>query len=102
MNDSEHVIDWLQSWYAAQCDGDWEHGWGVEIETLDNPGWAVSIDLEETVLEWREYPRQDVHRSTHDWLSAWTSEKTFHAASGPGNLTEALTLFRSWATDNSA
>ncbi len=31
----------LQRWYSAQCDGDWEHGLGVRIETLDNPGWMV-------------------------------------------------------------
>lgn len=29
---------------------------------------------------------------------AWTAEKTFHAACGPGNLGEALAIFRTWAT----
>ncbi|MFK0239099.1 Imm53 family immunity protein, partial [Streptomyces vinaceus] len=38
---------------------DWEHEWGVKIATLDNPGWTVEIDLEETDLEGREYPLQD-------------------------------------------
>ncbi|MET9563851.1 Imm53 family immunity protein [Streptomyces tauricus] len=33
----------MQNWYAQQCDGDWEHEWGVEIAMLDNPGWNVSI-----------------------------------------------------------
>ncbi|GAA1972945.1 hypothetical protein GCM10009738_57860 [Kitasatospora viridis] len=27
-----------------------------------------------------------------------SSHPDFHAACGPGNLTEALTLFRTWAT----
>jgi hypothetical protein len=49
MNDSENVLVWLQGWYAAQCDGDWEHERGVKIETLDNPEWAIRIDLEGTV-----------------------------------------------------
>ncbi|TJZ98306.1 immunity 53 family protein [Actinacidiphila oryziradicis] len=98
MSDSEPLLGWLQSWYARQCDGDWEHEWGVRIATLDNPGWTVEIDLEETDLEEREYPRQDVNRSTQDWVRTWTAEKTFHAACGPRNLTEALTLFRTWAT----
>ncbi|MFK0238901.1 Imm53 family immunity protein [Streptomyces vinaceus] len=66
--------------------------------TLDNPGWTVEIDLEETDLEGREYPRQDVNRNTQDWVRAWTAEKTFHAACGPGNLGEALAIFRTWAT----
>ncbi|WP_223778749.1 Imm53 family immunity protein [Streptomyces sp. 135] len=25
------LLDWLQNWYARQCDGDWEHEWSVEI-----------------------------------------------------------------------
>uniref|UniRef100_UPI003570A95D Imm53 family immunity protein n=1 Tax=Streptomyces toxytricini TaxID=67369 RepID=UPI003570A95D len=52
----------------------------MKIATLDNPGWTVEIDLEETDLEGREYPRRDVNRSTQDWVWAWTAEKTFHAA----------------------
>jgi hypothetical protein len=32
------ILPWLQGWYATQCDGDWEHEYGVSIETLDNPG----------------------------------------------------------------
>ena len=41
-------IEWLQQWYQKNCDGEWEHLYGIEIETLDNPGWHVKIDLEET------------------------------------------------------
>lgn len=28
----------LQQWYHSMCDGDWEHCYGVKIETSDNPG----------------------------------------------------------------
>jgi hypothetical protein len=38
-------LGWLERWYQEQCDGDWEHHSGVTIETLDNPGWLVKIDL---------------------------------------------------------
>lgn len=97
MSDAESVLGWLQEWYVQQCDGDWEHAWGVKIATLDNPGWTVEIDLEETDLEGRAYTPQDASRSPHDWVRTWIAEKTFHAACGPGNLVEALSLFRSWA-----
>ena len=30
------LIRWLEEWYKSQCDGDWEHLFGVEIGTLDN------------------------------------------------------------------
>ena len=35
-------LSWLQQWYSAHCDGEWEHGFGVTIATLDNPGWSVT------------------------------------------------------------
>ena len=44
------MINWLENWYSSQCDGSWEHFYGIKIETLDNPGWAVEIDLCETEL----------------------------------------------------
>ncbi|PYJ29620.1 MAG: hypothetical protein DMF24_09765 [Verrucomicrobia bacterium] len=41
----------LQRWYKAQCDGDWEHSYGVSIGTLDNPRWSLKIDLVDTPLQ---------------------------------------------------
>ena len=29
---------WLQSWYLAQCDGDWERDHAIEISALVSPG----------------------------------------------------------------
>lgn len=36
----------FQNWYAQNCNGDWEHDFGITIETLDNPGWLIKIDLQ--------------------------------------------------------
>lgn len=44
----ESTITWLQEWYRAQCDGRWEHDHGISIESLDNPGWRLRVDLEGT------------------------------------------------------
>jgi hypothetical protein len=44
-------IEQIQAWYAAQCDGDWEHQYGVSIETLDNPGWRVIVDFSGSSLD---------------------------------------------------
>ncbi len=41
-------INWLESWYAQQHNGDWEHTYGIKIKTLDNPGWHLEIDLQDT------------------------------------------------------
>ena len=44
-------ISLLENWYVARCNGDWEHQWGVTIGTLDNPGWTLVIDLNQTKAE---------------------------------------------------
>ncbi|MBN6041230.1 Imm53 family immunity protein [Amycolatopsis sp. 195334CR] len=28
----------LERWFAGQCDDDWEHRYGITLETRDNPG----------------------------------------------------------------
>ncbi|MGV9655218.1 immunity 53 family protein [Streptomyces sp. NPDC003554] len=99
MSDSDSVLSWLQGWYAEQCDGDWEHEWGVKIETLDNPGWTITIDLDGTSLEEREYPEQTIRRGPHDWIFARVADRQFDGACSPRNLTEFLTMFRSWAEE---
>jgi len=36
--DMQNLLQFLQEWYLEQCNGDWEHEFGIKIETLDNPG----------------------------------------------------------------
>lgn len=91
------VLAWLQDWYAARCDGEWEHDYGVTIESLDNPGWQLRIDLTGTPLAEQRLDRTVVQRHEDDWLHAWTEAEVFHAACGPLNLAEALHTFRRWS-----
>ncbi len=88
----------LQRWYADQCDGEWEHQEGIEIGTLDNPGWSVKISLDRTGLEARAFDRLRIDRAEDDWLQAWIEAGKWNAACGPLNLTEALEAFLTWAS----
>ncbi|WP_408646606.1 Imm53 family immunity protein [Vallitalea okinawensis] len=46
------IIKWLEEWFADNCDGEWEHVYkNVRIQTLDNPGWLVRINLIDTQME---------------------------------------------------
>ena len=87
-------IEFLESWYRSHCDGDWEHEFGLELGTLDNPGWRLEIDLIETELEGRTFDRRSTRRSEDDWLDVWSDGSKFHAAAGPSNLAEAIVTFR--------
>lgn len=96
------LIAQLQNWYAAQCNGDWEHQYGIEISTLDNPGWRVSIDLTETYLEDTNFATVDgTERSEEDWVYCKVENKTFQGSGGIYNLAEILEIFYAWAIDES-
>ena len=88
----------IQAWYSSQCNGDWEHTYGVRIETLDNPGWMVSIDITETVLEKKHF--EPISRDSldgTDWIDCKAVSGKFVAAGGAVNLTELLEVFLEWA-----
>ena len=87
----------LQRWYAAQCDSHWEHAYGIKIDTLDNPGWSITIDLEGTSLEGLIFDKMSIERSETDWLVCRVEKEQFLADGGAQNLDEMLTLFLDWA-----
>ena len=94
---SSHALAELQQWYAAQCDGDWEHSCGIRIGTLDNPGWRVDIHLTETRLETLPFDAVEAERSETDWIHASVRDSVFIGRGGPGNLEEILELFVRWS-----
>jgi len=93
MND----LEWIQNWYARHCDGDWEHSWGVRVETLDNPGWKVAIHLEDTELGGQDFIPIQIDRTEEDWLYIKVENGVYRGVGGPYNLTEILNEFREWA-----
>src|SRR5690242_8302980 len=46
-----NTITEIQNWFIQQCDDNWEHHAGISINTCDNPGWWVRINLKGTELE---------------------------------------------------
>lgn len=97
------TLDRLCKWYSAQCDGEWEHRYGLRIETLDNPGWIIRIDLNGIALEAaRHEPGLVVSRSESDWIHASIESNRFTLACGPGNLEEAIVYFLAFAQNYKA
>ncbi len=92
-----HTLSRLQQWYESYCDGDWEHGYGVSIITLDNPGWMVKINLEGTELEDRPFLAIEDLEPEYDWIRCWVEENTFHGVGGPQKLAEIIEAFLNWA-----
>jgi hypothetical protein len=87
------VFQRLQQWYESECNGDWEHSFGVKIETLDNPGWVVTIDLTETEWDSLAVERKIFERNDRDWVQYEVVNGQFVGCGGPGNLCEVVSLF---------
>jgi hypothetical protein len=87
----------LQRWYSRQCDGDWEHSFGVRIDTLDNPGWTVTIDLEGTGLENRTFDGIAEDIDGPSWIRCHAGSGKFEAACSPGMLSNVVARFLIWA-----
>lgn len=93
-----HPADFLATWYSSRCDGDWEHQYGVRIETLDNPGWALDVDLTGSPFETAVRPRSIVEHSEVDWIAVDIGGGVFRARGGPMNLVDLMEAFRAFIT----
>ena len=83
----------LEAWYQRQCNGDWEDLHGVTIETLDDAGWNVTVDLAGTKLE-----RVPYNRSSEDAnLDCRVERAKWKGSGGPLKLSQLLEEFLSWA-----
>lgn len=89
------VITGVEEWFRAQCDGDWEHSYGFSIETTDNPGWYVEVDLADTAWADRLLPFGREERSDSDWVQFEIREGKFIGSGGVSNLGEILWNFLS-------
>lgn len=91
------TIERLQNWYKENCNSQWEHQYGVSIDTLDNPGWSIIIDLSETQLLSVPFKEIKIERSDEDWLVCRKADEKFEAFGGISNLGEILIVFLNWA-----
>lgn len=72
----------MQPWFDGV--GMRAKGYGIKIETLDNPDRAVSIDLKETELENRSFGKYEMDNGDPDWMVCAETE--------PGNIASQRVL----------
>jgi hypothetical protein len=88
------IINWLQNWYEKECDGDWEHGYGVEIKTIDNPGWKVKINISKYFDDNYSLNIIQDETSAKDWYSYKIENSFFYGYSDPNKLFFLLEKFK--------
>ncbi|MBL0319042.1 MAG: immunity 53 family protein [Alphaproteobacteria bacterium] len=92
--ESNKTLNWLMSWYASHCNGDWEHENQIKISTIDNPGWRVKIDLVGTNLENLTLDRQTYETSETDWYTFIIKDQVVDATGDPTKLEILIESFR--------
>ena len=96
------MLDQLGTWFAAQCNGEWENQYGVTIATQEDGSWLLRVDLVGTPLAGDELARDLIARSEKDWVEVWSDGFTFTAAGGGDNLGELSAAFARFANSRVA
>jgi hypothetical protein len=97
-----NLIKWLSDWYSSNCDDYWEHDYGVKIETLDNPGWSIEIDIEGTdVVVKNQSFKSPEYNSTTDWYCYKVENGRYEASGDPSKLELLICTFKD-LVENSA
>ena len=64
------MINWLENWLINHFDEFNESEEWIQIDTLDNPGWTVSIDTVGTELYIQKIPKRN-----QKWINLLVKEK---------------------------
>jgi hypothetical protein len=70
----------------------------VSIDTLDNPGWSLLVDLKDTELEGRPFSRLAAMESDTSWIQCEVVGTKWRGTAGPLGLGRLIRAFREWAS----
>ena len=94
------MMEWLVDWYKSQCGKEagcfcnWGDFYGIKIETIDNPGWHVQIDLAETDAAQKPFEAIERDRSDNDWIFCKVQDGKFDGVGDCTKLTEIIKIFQ--------
>jgi hypothetical protein len=98
MKNCTDLLTRIQRWYAAMCNDDWEHTYGIVISNIDNPGWSLKVELKDTYLYDVEFKKIHIQRENEDdWVVCSVKDGEFQGYGGLENLGELLSIFLDWA-----
>jgi hypothetical protein len=112
MTERIDVLRWLERWYQERCDNEWEQEHGIQIQTIDNPGWLVSADLRgmnpetttDRVLAVIGDPpsAKNGNCGGDTWMTCEVKSGRFVGAGDPSQLRAILAQFRKLVEDEGA
>lgn len=98
------VLKGIQEWFQKQCDGEWEHFRGITLESCDNPGWWLKIDLKGTNLENKKFKEIKIgdfslNMPEPPWIHLYVENGVFNGAGDAMQLENVLRHFLDWARE---
>lgn len=90
------TLKWLENWYSSLCNGEWENYYGVKIDTLDNPGWIVEIDIVKTSLDGKQFDAILIDNGENDWVNCKVENGKFVGVGDKSKLSYIIDSFKSW------
>lgn len=93
----------LQTWYGRQCNGIWEHSSGITINSCDNPGLWVKVDVLGTPLCSQEFSEisegVDARRFAlgPSWFNCHVEGGIWHGVGDETKFERILETFLDWA-----
>jgi len=90
----DETLIWLENWFFQACNGIWETKKRLLIESIDNPGWALTLCLEDSKYQDKLCEKVLIDRSENDWCHSTINESKLIIAGGPLNLNEIFYNFR--------
>ena len=90
------ALERIEAWYAARLDGDWEHRYGLSVESCDNPGWWLRATLPDDAATRAAFAALETNAGRVPGLETTLAEHPFGLTVGvfapPGGLAGALGL----------
>lgn len=90
-------LRWLEKWHLDNSNED-GYNVGIRIETLDNPGWLVKIDLFEMSFSNLHMDRIHFYNSENDWIDCQIKDSEFIGSGDCMKLAEIIEIFRKVCT----
>lgn len=88
------TLNWLENWYKNNCDGYWEHQYGVKITNIDNPGWRVQINVHDIKFEDKNFEDIKYDNGDSDWYVCTMNNKIFDGCGDPDKLEIIINKFK--------
>jgi hypothetical protein len=96
----QNLIVALEDGYWHQRNENWKHEFRLSMDTLDNPDWKITIDLNNPDIINKIFETYKVERAKNNWCCCWIENLKFEGRGGAKNLREILEVFFSWLQED--